>query len=699
MLSAVRHFTWNQADGAGTTYDVNFGFTPKMLIAFFCGRSETTDTTARGSVISSIGFAAGSTDRRSISYFSVDGGTSALVGSRQETASILHGCTTTGGASSALDVDAEANWSANSVRFIVDAQLAAGVPDLRVTVFACDTLTNVKTFQLQEPASAPSDVSVTGLGFRPDGVLFASIGFATAPPSGSGEGAIMLGAYDGTRQCVVSTCSDDASGTMDTQSYSYSGECIALDIYTAGRSITARASGKSLDGDGLTVTFSERASTRYVFGIAFKGCPFYIDNLQTQTNTSNFSRTGYGFQPIGGLYLSAAISECTQDTPVNHSRLSIGAAASATERAAQAWVDANGTANAQCATAIDYDAVYSNQEVNSTAHEQGTLDVASFDSDGQTLHMNLADPAQNQVFALMFGASSSTSSYSITGSGGMAFSGTAPTVRGRTVAPSGGVAFGGSAAQSGQSSTQSYAITGAGALILAGTAPPRRGRAVAGAGGLAFSGTTTPKRGRALAGAGALTFAGTVTPKRGRVLATSGVVDFSGTGAPGGQSTGSQSYAIVGAGGTVFSGTAATARGRRLPPSSGGLVLSGSVIPLRGYRFAGSGGLAFGGTAPVLRGALRIGAGGVAFSGASLVLRGVGWIGSGGLVFAGAALTRGGGAELVTVVELGASSATIIEPVASRMPVVILEASASPDVSLRASYAPPIGLSGSVEEF
>lgn len=72
---ALRHFTWSSADAVNTTYDVDFGFTPKFVILFNGGiQTDTTDTVVTtGRSRASIGFGTSSTDRRAMTYESLGG--------------------------------------------------------------------------------------------------------------------------------------------------------------------------------------------------------------------------------------------------------------------------------------------------------------------------------------------------------------------------------------------------------------------------------------------------------------------------------------------------------------------------------------------------------------------------------------------------------------------------------------------------
>lgn len=402
---AVRTFDWLTSQTAGTTIDVDFGFTPKALIVF-----NTSGLTADGvstSVVkgaSRIGFAGGtlSANRRVICYDSTDGAASAAILSRSEDDGIMCFAGSTG----LLDIDAEANWPANSIRFIVDLQHSGGENQHCTAIaFGGTDIVASTTGTITEPG-ATGDQVVTTTGVNPSVVFLASCGTTTADSGVQGVGAWMLGAGDGTRSWVHAMGSDDAALTMDTVAYMKSSQIVALMPTADAITIDAEATLASLGTGEFTLNWSSQtASGRQVFYLAIEVATSLVrvDNLLTATDTNQFTDTGYGLTPSLAFFVSANRAESTATTPTAGAQLSWGAAESATTREAQGWIDEDGTANTEITVALETDEVYIN--LDTAGAVQGLMDVVSFDSGGMTLVMDDADPAQSFVGVFVIGAS------------------------------------------------------------------------------------------------------------------------------------------------------------------------------------------------------------------------------------------------------------------------------------------------------
>lgn len=403
----VASFTWNTADVAGTNYDVTLGFQPKVVILFMSGEDSAVDAVGRDSVLCGVGFGVSSSNRRGMIYTSADAQGTAALGVRHSDAAILSLSDVTGGTSGSdgdLDIAAEAGWPADGIRFTVDTQLVSSYGDQRISVLALggDDITAQNTFAFQEPVAAGAQAVAHGLGATPTGAAFLSVGFGTAPPIGdTAQGCFSFGMTDGTRAWVLFVGGDDANTTMDTRSYCKSAECIAIGPEPAV-TLDARAAITSFDATNINLDWTERAATRYVFGLVWAGGQFRVDNVLTATDLNNFTDTGYGFQPTLAMFASACRAESTADTPTDHAQFSIGAATSATERVAQAGLDEDGLATSECSTAIETDEVYAN--ISTASAIQGLMDLVSFDADGMTLVMDDADPSASFVGVAVWAA-------------------------------------------------------------------------------------------------------------------------------------------------------------------------------------------------------------------------------------------------------------------------------------------------------
>jgi hypothetical protein len=404
MATKVTSFDWNEADGIGVNYDLTLGFRPKLAFIWTNARVGTVDGIARGGAVIGYGFAVSDTDRRCVYYASVDAQATAFLIIRHSDVAALTLGSATGTDAGSLDVATLANWPTDGIRFTVDTALGVGTGNIRVHVLAVgDAGVTAHTLQFQESASSGAQAVAHGLGATPNGALFASVGFATAPPSGSvAQGMAMLGATDGVRQWVAYIGADDANTTMSTVSYARTTECIALGPEPAVTT-DGRASLTSFDATNINLNWAERLSTRYIMALVWAGGAFRVDDLLTQTTTTPFTDSGYGLKPTAALFASCNRAASTADTPTTFANLSIGAATGPAERVGTAIQDENAVGTSECTAALQVDEVYVN--IDATSLVQGLMDVQSFDADGMTLVMDDADPSQAFVGVAVWGVS------------------------------------------------------------------------------------------------------------------------------------------------------------------------------------------------------------------------------------------------------------------------------------------------------
>jgi hypothetical protein len=395
LLSAVAHFQWDTtAAGGGAGYNVTLGFQPKFFIVYSWGNTTAppTDAIAGTSSIASFGCGTSSTNRWAIGYSATDGQANVDVTINHRTDGIALRFSNT----SRLDVDVEANWPADGIRFLIDVA-STDTRTYTVIGFGGTEITNQKVGTFQEPAT-----DITDPGFQPTGMLFASVGFATVPPSTSNtQGMFSIGMTDGTNAWVSMIGCEDAAATMTTASYAKSGEVIALAPQGTGVVLDARATVSGFDSLGVNLAWTESASTRYIFYLAWAGGQFTVGNTTTRTDTTPFNGPSMGFSPVSALFVSACRAEDTADTPTAHEMCSIGVATSASSRETQARWFENGTAGSETANAVDYDSVYIN--ISSADAVQGAMDINSW-GDPLSLVMDDADPVASFIGVAAWGA-------------------------------------------------------------------------------------------------------------------------------------------------------------------------------------------------------------------------------------------------------------------------------------------------------
>jgi hypothetical protein len=340
-----------------------------------------------------------SANRRTVCYESLDGSSNGDYRARQRNDSIA----TVGGSTGTLDIDAEANWPANNVRFIVDVANAVSNQHITVIGLAGSDVVDATVGTVTEPG-ATGNQAISGLGFPPSVLFMASIGNATENSANVTPGGVMFGAGDGARSWVQWAGGENTAVTMNTVSYMKSSQIVALAPSPNATTLDAEATLATLDSDGFTLNWaSQTAGGRKLFYLAVQltTTAARIDNFLSQTNTSNFSVTGLGMTPTLAFFVSACRAEDTASTPTDSSECSIGVATSSTTRECQAMLDRDAQANSDTFTDLETDQIYAN--ISTAGAIEGLGDLVSFDSDGMTLVMDDADPAQAFVGVIAFG--------------------------------------------------------------------------------------------------------------------------------------------------------------------------------------------------------------------------------------------------------------------------------------------------------
>ena len=99
--------------------------------------------------------------------------------------------------------------------------------------------------------------------------------------------------------------------------------------------------------------------------------------------------------------------------------------------------------------------------------------------------------------------------YIITPSGGLTFSGTSVDIKGKVIIPSGGVTFAGTGSMSFATTGTTYTISPSGGITFAGSATYIQSKTFIPTGGLSFSGTGLDLRTKVIDIAGGVSFGGT----------------------------------------------------------------------------------------------------------------------------------------------------------------------------------------------
>lgn len=396
LLAKVGSFS--TGTGTGTIAITGVGFTPKAVLFWWSGRTETTD--AAGSMTHNRGFGwlTGSSSRACVSSRALDAAATSDVDSAHRSDCCVISQSATGAVDGRLDFSA---FGADGFSLNIDDSFPASYR-IHYLALGGDDLTNVATgtAQLNTVTGAQA---VTGVGFQPDCVLLLSICNATAPPVTQ---SVLLTSFgiataNGGRFILLNQASGSQPAAL---AHSYCGDfgevfarCVA--------NVLDRASLTSLDADGFTLNVLETQGTiaSRISYLALKGGRFALTNLLTRTDANPIQVAGLGIgAPVAALFMSHAQVESTQDTSQEDDIWSIGAASGAGDQRAAATRDENASDPTQVSAAVEHDAVYINLAANGAV--DGVMQLSSFDTDGFTCAMSNADPAQKFVGALVFGS-------------------------------------------------------------------------------------------------------------------------------------------------------------------------------------------------------------------------------------------------------------------------------------------------------
>lgn len=402
--------SFNLGTGAATTTTAvtGVGFTPKVVLFWWSGRTESVDTT-NGSIDIKAGFGAmvGSSNRR-CTTFQLDDAAATMATDRVFRNDACIASLTTAGATDGL-ADFS-SFDGDGFTVVIDDAFAT---DLRVSYLALGgtDLTNVTTGTFTD-SGATGNQDITGVGFQPDAVIVFGINDTATDNTPTAHGTFHIGAAAGSTPSNICFGSDSQDAVADSNNVAYarSGDCIGAassggDTFADG-SITAWLS------DGFRINWSDAGISATYYYVAFKGGSYKVGNVTTQTDTTtDIVASGFGFQPSAAFFISACRAESTAGTPTSGLDLSLGAFDSTSSRCAQGVQEQDATMAAEGAAALELDEVYVN--ISTADAVEGLMDIKSVDSGGFTCIMDDADPTANWVGYLAFGPS--TASAALTG--------------------------------------------------------------------------------------------------------------------------------------------------------------------------------------------------------------------------------------------------------------------------------------------
>lgn len=407
MAQSSKIGTFLTGTGVATTQVAvtGVGFTPKCVIMWWNGLNGAGNILQRNDLRGGVGFAVSSSDRRNVGGQSDDGvGTSSTDGQMGDE-SCVRVLNTSGALAGALDV---VTMDADGFTLVVDTQFAV---DLRVSYWAIggSDITNVKTGLVEEPAATGSQAT-TGLGFQPDVMLFMTAVQISGIPTQGATWVSTIGFAVPTFQAATMWRDQDALASTNASSWGASTLAVTGRIVFNSGPLAARATLTSFDADGFTLNWLTRAFTGVdYYYLAIKGGSWAAGELLTQTDiTTPIAVTGPGFTPSAVWFMSAGAVEQGDTSSDPPAILSLGAATSASNRLCTYMLSEN--VAGVCIAGQRTDAVYQAAEnTNTTATQQGLMDVQSFDAGGFTCIMDDAETAQMWVAYLAAGGGAASS--------------------------------------------------------------------------------------------------------------------------------------------------------------------------------------------------------------------------------------------------------------------------------------------------
>jgi hypothetical protein len=377
---------WLTATALNETYTVSgLSFQPKALRFYWVGLQNNSPTNAVSQAVSErrgVGFAVSTSSRRSVGTFSADNLATSDCGSVAANDCV---CITVNGAGT-IDGKLDLN-SITSDGFIL---IVDDVTPANITVFweawGGTDITVAEVGDIAEPA-ATGNQTYTVNGFDSWGtnqvIMLAGVQSTAAVNTGQGTDSGLHVGFSSSPgvQTDVTVCgnSDDNSGTMDTEGYCITGECLSM-IVVAGGSVNARAKLDSWGTNSFILNWISRGLTnrRSIF-LAIRGGAWqaggYIINGNTLSSVANI--TSLPFYPVGISLIGRMTTVSTAGTSTNEDRIGFGSGISTTSRNSAGVLDEHNTANSEIDTIIQYDSVLSFPSNTGTVQSEYDINVFS----------------------------------------------------------------------------------------------------------------------------------------------------------------------------------------------------------------------------------------------------------------------------------------------------------------------------------
>lgn len=372
---------------AGTTQARSgYGFTPKAIIVWGFGRTDSTSATGSTDMNGSIGFAVSSSSRACQTMFDPNADTTPSPSGSGIADRIFD-------ATGVLDVQ---SFDSDGITFIVDTQFSSAH---RIFVLALGgpALVNAAIQQINGPASEGTKAH-TGFGFKPSAALFLA-----DPDASSGGASCSFGAAAGPNGSIVNKSIDFESDISDPSSTraSYRSAFCAFDRVSTGND-TCTVAVTNWDADGFTADWQVAASTApssfFTYVLALRSNPenaLSLHEISTATDTvTNITISGTAASPAFGL-LGSIGSGGTNATM-------IAGAFTALSNLSHSYYSQDNVGTSNVETAIDYEDCW-----HDLPGTNAQMRVFSINTNGVTFRMSVGDGGVHRtVWVLLGGAKS-----------------------------------------------------------------------------------------------------------------------------------------------------------------------------------------------------------------------------------------------------------------------------------------------------
>ena len=402
VSSSQGSFT-KRTTGTGSQSVTGIGFRPVAVIFFW------TRQTAQGFALSlnaGVGFASGPANERAVSISAVNNSGRSDDGRRRSQSNAIIFLTGGGPPTrvaeaglTSLDADGfTLNWTTNDNQPYLIHYIALG-GDVS-SAFA-------GTFNL---ATGTGNQNVTGVGFKPDFVMFLwSYTENVDTNTSNSELGIGFAKSATERGALVNASRDNITNNLQKRWQQRTDSVILLlDPTNSPPSQDAIADFVSLNADGFTINISNRpAASTPIFYLAIKGGNHSVGAFNQRGSVGTQSIAGAGFKPEE--LVLASFNLVAQTGIVPGGRISFGAAKSMTNRGG-IWfedkaIDPSDT-NMYTTRTSAMTLATGNGTVASVVNAQA--DLLSFDTDGFTLNWTTADATTRQVLFWAIGPSGNT---------------------------------------------------------------------------------------------------------------------------------------------------------------------------------------------------------------------------------------------------------------------------------------------------